>query len=211
MRKKEEERVRWDAILEQHRMKKEIEREREERGRMPEPVSARPVPKLRSSLGGGGVSRSAGGGGRPRPRTIHVDQDQDLGAAFPPSRGARGSSSNISGESFFMDICERIVWTIWRFVMNYHCLFNLHLLDFCFFLPYLGHPKGLPRSDSRTSINSDASPGVQLRNRGLGISSMGVRSTPRVGPGSRQNSRPTSRRGSTAFLNDDHNGMHALL
>ncbi len=64
---------------------------------MPEPVSARPVPKLRSSMGvgPGSASRST----RPRPRTIHVDQDQDLGAALSSSRGARGSSSNISGKS----------------------------------------------------------------------------------------------------------------
>ncbi len=62
---------------------------------MPEPVSARPVPKLRSSMGvgPGSASRST----RPRPRTIHVDQDQDLGPALYSSRGTRGSSSNIAG------------------------------------------------------------------------------------------------------------------
>ncbi len=113
-RRREEERARRDAILEQHRLKKEMEKMEEERvrmmsclrlmfkclcvsffpqGRMPEPVSARPVPKLRSA---GSVGRST----RPRPKTIHVDQDQDLANSnlMASSRGGRGSSSNISGD-----------------------------------------------------------------------------------------------------------------
>ena len=65
---------------------------------MPEPVSARPVPKLRSSSTAGRPSA------RPRPKTIHVDQDSNVAAALAAnggggSRGNRGSSSNISGET----------------------------------------------------------------------------------------------------------------
>ena len=61
---------------------------------MPEPVSARPVPKLRSSSTAGRPTA------RPRPKTIHVDQDSNVAAALAASgsRGNRGSSSNISGE-----------------------------------------------------------------------------------------------------------------
>ena len=66
---------------------------------MPEPVSARPVPKLRSSSTAGRPTA------RPRPKTIHVDQDSNVAAALAASGGGsgsrgnhRGSSSNISGE-----------------------------------------------------------------------------------------------------------------
>ena len=61
---------------------------------MPEPVSARPVPKLRSSSTAGRPTA------RPRPKTIHVDQDSNVATALAASgsRGNRGSSSNISGE-----------------------------------------------------------------------------------------------------------------
>ena len=58
--------------------------------RMPEPVSAKPVPKLRAKS-------ATKAGGRPRPKTIHVDQDADVNAALQQSRGPRGSISNISG------------------------------------------------------------------------------------------------------------------
>ena len=58
---------------------------------MPKPVSARPVPKLRSAS-------TTGRPARPRPKTIHVDHDADIGVALASSRGTnRGSSSNISG------------------------------------------------------------------------------------------------------------------
>jgi hypothetical protein len=59
---------------------------------MPEPISARPVPKLRAK------SAAKPGVGRPRPKTIHVDQDADVNAALSSSRGPRGSTSNISGK-----------------------------------------------------------------------------------------------------------------
>merc|ERR1711953_1635391 len=43
-RKKEEEKARKEAILAQHKLKKEMDRAEEEGLRMPEPVSAKPVP-----------------------------------------------------------------------------------------------------------------------------------------------------------------------
>merc|ERR1719414_939528 len=79
--KKEEEKARKEAILEQFRLKKEMEKAEEEGQRMPEPVSARPVPRMRpkstskTMIGGGPAS---GVGPRPRPKTIHVDQDADI-------------------------------------------------------------------------------------------------------------------------------------
>merc|ERR1712223_1264392 len=87
-RKKEEERAKREAILAQHKLKKEMDRAEEEGLRMPEPVSAKPVPKLRAKS----ANKPPG---RPRPKTIHVDQDADVGSALG-SRGPRGSISNIS-------------------------------------------------------------------------------------------------------------------
>jgi len=108
-RKKEEEKARKEAILEQFRLKKEMEKAEEEglimpgghHERMPEPVSARPVPRMRpkstskTQIGGGGPP-----GPRQRPKTIHVDQDADINDSFVGSGsrvGPRGSSSNLSG------------------------------------------------------------------------------------------------------------------
>merc|ERR1712008_286906 len=88
-RKKEEEKARKEAILEQHKLKKEMDRAEEEGLRMPEPVSAKPVPKLRAKS-------ATKASGRPRPKTIHVDQDADVNTALQQSRGPRGSISNIS-------------------------------------------------------------------------------------------------------------------
>ncbi len=102
LRRKEEEKARRDAILEQHRLKKEMEKAEADHGgyRMPEPVSARPVPKLRSSSA---ANRAA----RQRPKTIHVDQDSDpmAMAGLGHSRGPRGSTSNMSGKSA---MCARV-------------------------------------------------------------------------------------------------------
>merc|ERR550539_1164192 len=75
LRKKEEERLRKEAILEQFKMKKEMEKMEEEGIRMPEPVSARPVPRMRpkSSANTGSMTP------RQRPQTIHVDKNADVG------------------------------------------------------------------------------------------------------------------------------------
>ena len=63
--------------------------------RMPEPVSARPVPRMRpkSSANPGGSMTP-----RQRPQTIHVDKNADVNDALRSSRGNRGSSSNLSGK-----------------------------------------------------------------------------------------------------------------
>merc|ERR1712223_1081593 len=87
--KKQEEKARREAILEQHKLKKAMDKAEEEGLRMPEPVSAKPVPKLRAKS-------ATKASGRPRPKTIHVDQDADVNTALQ-SRGPRGSISNISG------------------------------------------------------------------------------------------------------------------
>ena len=85
-RKKEEEKKRKEAILEAYKAKKEQEKAEEEGRRFPEPVSAKPVPKIRPS---------PGGLRKPRPKTIHVDKnDVNLGA-----RRIRGSTSNLRGSS----------------------------------------------------------------------------------------------------------------
>ena len=67
---------------------------------MPEPVSARPVPRMRpkSSANSGAMTP------RQRPQTIHVDKNADVNDAFKSSRGNRGSSSNISGMTFYVII-----------------------------------------------------------------------------------------------------------
>ena len=77
---------------------------------------------------------------------------------------------------------------------------NVIFKIFNFSLPSLIFSKinsGLPRSESRNSINDVGG------HRGMSLAAMGNSRR----PGSRPASRPTSRRGSTAFLNDDHNGM----
>jgi len=88
MKKKEEEKARREAILQQFRLKKELDNNDDDN--IPEPVSARPVPKLRPKS-------AAKAPIRPRPKTIHVDQGADVSASLPESRGNRGSSSNLSG------------------------------------------------------------------------------------------------------------------
>ena len=66
---------------------------------IPEPVSARPVPKLRPKS-----AAAAKAPIRPRPKTIHVDQGADVSASLQSSRGPRGSSSNLSGN--LIDRCS---------------------------------------------------------------------------------------------------------
>jgi len=92
LRKKEEEKIRREAILEQFKMKKEMEKMEEQGIRMPEPVSARPVPRMRPK----GSANSGAMTPRQRPNTIHVDKNADVGDTLRSSRGNRGSSSNIS-------------------------------------------------------------------------------------------------------------------
>ncbi|XP_044012467.1 patronin isoform X14 [Aphidius gifuensis] len=91
-RKKEEDRQRRAIILEQHKLKKAIE-EAEREGKVidKELLNAiKPTPKLRNKT----VSA------RQRPKTIHVDHSSELDSGtLTPSRGKKGSSSNLSTDS----------------------------------------------------------------------------------------------------------------
>ncbi|XP_070152384.1 patronin isoform X3 [Polyergus mexicanus] len=90
-RKKEEERQRRAAILEHHKVKKAIE-EAEREGKVidKELLNAINPAKLRSKTGTA----------RPRPKTIHGDAGTVLDSgALTPSRGKKGSSSNLSTAS----------------------------------------------------------------------------------------------------------------
>ncbi|XP_076668121.1 calmodulin-regulated spectrin-associated protein patronin isoform X9 [Andrena cerasifolii] len=87
-RKKDEERQRRAAILEQHKVKKAIE-EAEREGKVidKELLNAIKPTKLRNKTATT----------RPRPKTIHVDAGTELDSgALTPSRGKKGSSSNLS-------------------------------------------------------------------------------------------------------------------
>ncbi|CAL7945730.1 unnamed protein product [Xylocopa violacea] len=91
-RKKEEERQRRAAILEQHKVKKAIE-EAEREGKVidKELLNAIKPTKLRNK-----TATTT----RPRPKTIHVDAGTELDSgALTPSRGKKGSSSNLSTDS----------------------------------------------------------------------------------------------------------------
>ncbi|XP_076668126.1 calmodulin-regulated spectrin-associated protein patronin isoform X14 [Andrena cerasifolii] len=90
-RKKDEERQRRAAILEQHKVKKAIE-EAEREGKVidKELLNAIKPTKLRNKTATT----------RPRPKTIHVDAGTELDSgALTPSRGKKGSSSNLSTAS----------------------------------------------------------------------------------------------------------------
>ncbi|XP_043681951.1 patronin isoform X3 [Vespula pensylvanica] len=90
-RKKEEERQRRANILEQYKVKKAIE-EAEREGKVidKELLNAIKPTKLRNKTATT----------RPRPKTIHVDAGTELDSgALTPSRGKKGSSSNLSTAS----------------------------------------------------------------------------------------------------------------
>ena len=104
------------------------------------------------------------------------------------------------------------------------CPFVLTLFLLNFALPAPPHP-GLPRSDSRNSINQVGRTQYDMSGRVIGGGGGGGLSLARMGssrpsasaangssrpgsrPGSRPSSRPASRRGSNAFLNEDHSGI----
>ncbi|XP_023316368.1 patronin isoform X4 [Trichogramma pretiosum] len=90
-RKKEEEKARRASILEQYKLKKAIE-EAEREGKVidKELLNALKPAKLRNKATPI----------RPRPKTIHVDAGADLDSGvLTPSRGKKGSSSNLSTAS----------------------------------------------------------------------------------------------------------------
>ena len=167
---------------------------------IPEPVSARPVPKLRPKS-----AAAAKAPIRPRPKTIHVDQGADVSASLQSSRGPRGSSSNLSGNLHGFKFA---LFCFFRFCFIYFLFVCLH------FLPFLpsNHSGTLRRSESRNSVSRGATlpPTPTPAPSGLSLASMGngrVASTSRIQPSnlSRPTSRSNSRRGSTAFL-DEHSG-----
>ena len=98
---------------------------------MPEPVSAKPVPKLRAKS----ANKPPG---RPRPKTIHVDQDADMSSALG-SRGPRGSISNISGKflepllAVKKDLLRFFKNLIWDFIaigmIFHHCFKYLKIVN----------------------------------------------------------------------------------
>ncbi|XP_015522399.2 patronin isoform X6 [Neodiprion lecontei] len=98
-RKKEEERQKRAAILEQYKLKKAIE-EAEKEGKIidKELLNAIKPTKLRNK-----TTPS-----RPRPKTIHVDAGADLDSGtLTPSRGKKGSSSNLSTASLISPTMRR--------------------------------------------------------------------------------------------------------
>ncbi|XP_014275240.1 patronin isoform X3 [Halyomorpha halys] len=98
IRKKEEEKRRRAAILERHKVKKAIE-EAEREGKQ---VDKDLLNSLKASLPAANSSsapklrQKASGGGRPRPKTIHIDSGAEETGMMTPSRGKKGSSSNLS-------------------------------------------------------------------------------------------------------------------
>ncbi|KAJ8672893.1 hypothetical protein QAD02_004154, partial [Eretmocerus hayati] len=98
-RKKEEEKQRRAAILEQYKLKKAIE-EAEREGKVidKELLNALKPAKLRNK-----ATPS-----RPRPKTIHVDAGADFDSGvLTPSRGKKGSSSNLSTASLVSPTMRR--------------------------------------------------------------------------------------------------------
>ncbi|XP_066580923.1 patronin-like isoform X3 [Prorops nasuta] len=98
-RKKEEDRQRRAAILEQYKVKKAIE-EAEREGKVidKELLNAIKPTKLRNKTTAT----------RQRPKTIHVDAGADLDSgALTPSRGKKGSSSNLSTASLTSSTMKR--------------------------------------------------------------------------------------------------------
>jgi len=69
-------------------------------------------------MGGPPRLRSKMQSGRPRPKTIHVDRSDTPDGTMTPSRGKKGSITNLASEyqyyCFFITLCY-----------NTHCIFTL--------------------------------------------------------------------------------------
>ncbi|XP_025203346.1 patronin isoform X4 [Melanaphis sacchari] len=96
LRKKEEEKQRRAAILEQYRIKKTIE-EAEREGKTVDKELLNSL-KINNShtMGGPPRLRSKMQSGRPRPKTIHVDRSDTPDGTMTPSRGKKGSITNLA-------------------------------------------------------------------------------------------------------------------
>ncbi|KAK9870583.1 hypothetical protein WA026_008146 [Henosepilachna vigintioctopunctata] len=94
LRKKEEQAARRAVILEQYKLKKAIE-EAEREGKVIDKSelmsTMKPTPKMRPKAPA-----------RPRPKTIHIDSGsvEMAGGMLQPSRGKKGSTSNLTANSF---------------------------------------------------------------------------------------------------------------
>ncbi|XP_017772472.1 PREDICTED: patronin isoform X3 [Nicrophorus vespilloides] len=102
LRKKEEQAARRQLILEQHKMKKAIEEAEREGKDVDKSLlnSLKGVPKLRAK----------GSTARPRPKTIHIDSgsvEMAEGIGLQPSRGKKGSSSNLTANSYHSSTMKR--------------------------------------------------------------------------------------------------------
>ncbi|XP_039278881.1 patronin [Nilaparvata lugens] len=108
-RKKEEEKARRAAILDQYKLKKAIEEaEREGKNVDKDILNSLKMGSSAANMSGGGApkmrNRTGGGQGaaRPRPKTIHIADSGHAHApdahdgTLTPSRGKKGSSSNLS-------------------------------------------------------------------------------------------------------------------
>ncbi|KAL1123807.1 hypothetical protein AAG570_001578, partial [Ranatra chinensis] len=101
LRKKEEEKRRRAVILEQYKIKKAIEEAEREGKQVDKELLNSLKAGLQNSGGGGGTGLrgKAGQVPRPRPKTIHIDSGSAHDAhdgTITPSRGKKGSSSNLS-------------------------------------------------------------------------------------------------------------------
>ncbi|XP_060856051.1 patronin isoform X4 [Metopolophium dirhodum] len=96
LRKKEEEKQRRAVILEQYRIKKTIEEaEREGKTVDKELLNSLKI-NNNHTMGGPPRLRSKMQSGRPRPKTIHVDRSDTPDGTMTPSRGKKGSITNLA-------------------------------------------------------------------------------------------------------------------
>ncbi|CAH1732677.1 patronin [Aphis gossypii] len=96
LRKKEEEKQRRAVILEQYRIKKTIEEaEREGKTVDKELLNSLKINNTHT-MGGPPRLRSKMQSGRPRPKTIHVDRSDTPDGTMTPSRGKKGSITNLA-------------------------------------------------------------------------------------------------------------------
>ncbi|VVC34989.1 Hypothetical protein CINCED_3A002661 [Cinara cedri] len=95
-RKKEEEKRRRAVILEQYRIKKAIEEAEREGKTVDKDLLNSLKPNQNQTVGGPPRLRSKMQNGRPRPKTIHIDRSDTPDATLTPSRGKKGSISNLA-------------------------------------------------------------------------------------------------------------------
>ncbi|XP_050439779.1 patronin isoform X2 [Adelges cooleyi] len=95
-RKKDEERQRRATILEQYRIKKAIEEAEREGKTIDKELLNSLKTNNNHTTGGPPRLRSKLQSGRPRPKTIHVDRSDTTDGTLTPSRGKKGSITNLA-------------------------------------------------------------------------------------------------------------------